>query len=51
MVVTFYTARITLRLLGLDDYGVQNAVGGLVSFMNVIRGTMTSATQRFLSYI
>ena len=50
MVVTFYTARITLRLLGLDDYGVQNAVGGLVSFMNVIRGTMTSATQRFLSY-
>lgn len=50
MVVTFFTARITLQILGVEDYGIQNVVGSLVVFMQVIGGSMTSATQRFLAY-
>lgn len=48
--VSFFTARITLQVLGVENYGIQNVVGGLISFMAVITGTMTSATQRFLAY-
>lgn len=39
-----------MQVLGIEDYGIQNVVGGLVSFMSVITGTMTSATQRFFAY-
>lgn len=50
MFVTFFTARITLHVLGVEDFGIQNVVAGAVAFLGVLTGTMTSATQRFLAY-
>ena len=49
-IVSLYTARLVLQLLGVKDYGIYNVVGGIIGFMGVITGTMSSATQRFLSY-
>lgn len=48
--VSLFTARLTLQLLGVEDYGINNVVGGLVGFVGIVTGTMTSASQRFLAY-
>lgn len=31
MVVTLYTSRILLNILGIEDYGIYNVVGGMVT--------------------
>ena len=49
-IVSLYTARLILRFLGVEDYGISNVVGGLIGFMSILTSTMTSATQRFLSF-
>lgn len=48
--VSLYTVRLTLMVLGLEDYGVFNVVAGVVNFTGVITIAMVQATQRFLSY-
>lgn len=50
MLVSLYTARMTLRLLGVEDYGINNVVAGIINFTGVITGTMVQATQRFLAF-
>lgn len=50
MLVTLYTARVVLRTLGVDDYGLYNVVGGVVSMFAFLNGTMSGATQRFLTF-
>lgn len=49
-IVSLFTARYTLILLGVEDYGINNVIGGLIGFMSIITGTMISATQRFLTF-
>lgn len=49
MVVSFYTSRVVLEVLGVSDYGIYNVVGGLVTMFTFASGAMSSATQRFLS--
>ncbi len=49
-VMSFFTVRITLRMLGVEDFGIYNVVGGLVAFLGIISATMSSATQRYLAY-
>lgn len=41
---------MTLRLLGVEDYGINNVVAGIINFTGIITGTMVQATQRFLAY-
>ncbi|RLJ97681.1 lipopolysaccharide biosynthesis protein [Tenacibaculum discolor] len=50
MFISFYTSRILLELLGVEDYGVYNVVGSLVAIFSSVKGLMTSSTQRFLNY-
>lgn len=50
MIVSLYTSREVLAILGVDDFGIYNVVGGVVvmfSFMNI---TLTVAIRRFLAY-
>ena len=48
--LSLYAARLVLRNLGVEDYGIYNVVGGVVTFMDFFTATMSSATQRFLTY-
>ena len=48
--VSLFTVRIILRILGIVDFGIYNVVGGVVGFLGMLNGTMVSATQRFLTY-
>ena len=50
MVVTLYTTRIVLRVLGASDYGIYNVVGGIVTMMNFINSALSSSSSRFLTY-
>lgn len=49
MVIGFFTARITLQLLGSDDYGLNNLVGGVVSLFSFLNASMGTAVQRFFN--
>ena len=49
MVVSFFTTRITLEVLGSEDYGLNNLVGGVVAMFSFINGSMGTAVQRFYS--
>lgn len=50
MLVSLYTSRVILSALGVEDYGIYNVVGGVVALLNIISGSMTAATSRFLSF-
>lgn len=50
MAVTIYTSRIILDVLGVENYGIYNVVGGFVAMFSVLSGTLTAASQRFIAY-
>ena len=49
MLVTLYTSRVVLELLGVIDYGIYNVVGGVVSFLGFFTSSLSNVTQRYLS--
>lgn len=49
MPVSLYTSRIILEVLGENDFGVYNVVGGFIALLSFINSAMTKATQRFLN--
>lgn len=48
--VSLYTSRVVLNILGVEDFGIYNVVGGVVTMMAFLSGAMSSSTQRFLSF-
>lgn len=50
MLISLFTVRVLLKTLGVEDYGIYNVVGGLVTFLSFLTLTMSSATQRYLSF-
>lgn len=47
--VGLYTSRVILKGLGIDDFGLYNVVGGVVSLFAFFRSSMERCTQRFLN--
>lgn len=50
MGVALYTSRVVLNTLGVEDYGIYNVVGGIVGMFGFINGSMSSATQRYITF-
>lgn len=50
MFVALYTSRVVLDVLGTSDYGLYNVVGGVVSMMTFINGSVSAGTSRFITY-
>lgn len=50
MLVSLYTSRVVLQALGVEDYGIYTAIGGVISFLSVITGPIDSALSRFLTF-
>lgn len=48
--VQLYTVPVVLRNLGVSDYGLYNVIGGVVSSFSFLGGTLSSGTQRYLSF-
>ncbi len=49
ILVTFYTSRVFLELLGIEDFGIYNIVGGVIAFFSVLRNLLAGSIQRFLN--
>ena len=50
MGISLYTSRVVLNTLGVEDYGIYNVVGGIVAMFSFINGSMSSATQRYITF-
>ena len=50
VLVTLYTARLILDALGVEDYGIYSLVGGIVAMLSFVQTSLTSTTQRYLSF-
>lgn len=49
MLISLLTVRLVLRVLGIEDYGIYNAVGGVVTSMSFLTSVLTNASQRFFA--
>ena len=49
MAMAFYTTRLTLQVLGDEDYGINNIIGGVISMFAIISMPITGALQRFFN--
>ena len=50
MGITLYTSRVVLQMLGVDDFGIYNVVGGIIVLFSFINNAMVASTQRFLNF-
>lgn len=50
MGISLYTSRVVLNTLGVENYGIYNVVGGIVSMFGFINGSMSSASQRYITF-
>lgn len=48
--VSLYTSRIVLATLGIEDYGIYDVVGGIVSMFTFISMAMANSTNRYITY-
>ena len=49
-IITLYTSRLVLDALDASNFGIYSLVGGVVSMLSFIQVTISTTTQRFLSY-
>lgn len=50
MAVSLFTSRVVLNTLGVEDYGINNLVGGVVAMFSVLSGSMSSSISRFITF-
>lgn len=50
MAIGLYTSRKILEILGVDDFGLLNVVGGVIAMVAFLNNSMSASTQRFLTY-
>ncbi len=50
MLISLYTSRVILNVLGVEDYGIYNVVGGVVAMFSMISASLNSAISRFITY-
>lgn len=50
MAVSLYTSRVVLTALGVEDFGIYNVVGGVITLFSFLNGAMASSTQRYVTF-
>lgn len=50
MLVSLYTLRVILDVLGAEDYGIYNVVAGVVTMFSFLSSAMATACQRYFSF-
>ena len=50
MAVSLFTSRVVLNTLGVEDFGIYSVVGGVVGMFVFINNSMSSATQRYITF-
>lgn len=47
--IGFYTSRVILNVLGIDDFGLYSVLGSIVGFCAFLNSSMAASVQRFLT--
>lgn len=47
LIISLYTSRVILQVLGVVDYGIYNVVGGVITMLGFVRGSMQATYQRY----
>lgn len=50
LIISLYTSRVILQNLGVSDYGIYSAVGGVVGIFSILSGTLSSAISRYITF-
>ena len=50
MGIALYTSRVVLNTLGVEDYGINNVVGGIVTMFSVLSGSLSASISRFITF-
>ena len=50
MLVSLYTSRVILNVLGVEDYGIYNVVGGVVAMFSMVSGSLSASISRFITF-
>ncbi len=50
MAVGLYTSRVVLNTLGVEDYGINSVVGGVVAMFSLISASISGSIGRFITY-
>lgn len=50
LVITLYTSRVILNVLGVEDYGVYNVVAGFVTMFGFFNSSLSNGIQRFYNF-
>lgn len=51
MVVNLYTSRVILQTLGVEDYGVYNAIAGFIAMFSMVSSAIAGAISRFITFV
>ena len=51
MAISFYTTRIILSALGVEDYGINNVVGSFVAMFSLISSSLSGSISRYDSVL
>ncbi len=50
VLISLYTSRIVLQTLGVVDFGINNVVGGIITFLNFLTISLAGASSRYITY-
>ncbi len=50
ILIGLYTSRVNLKVLGVEDFGIYNVIGGTVLMFSVISRSLSSAISRFITF-
>lgn len=50
MAIGLFTSRVILNALGISDMGLMSVAGSVITMFTFLNATLTSGTQRFISY-
>lgn len=50
MVVSLYTSRVVLNTLGVVDFGINSVVGGVITMLGFLTGSLGAASSRYITF-
>lgn len=50
MAISLYTSRVMLKVLGVEDLGIYNVVGGVIAMLGFLSSSLSTATSRFITF-
>lgn len=48
--IGIFTSRVILQTLGVSDYGINSAVGGIIAIFSIVTSSLSMAIGRYLTY-